>query len=198
MLHILGQEFEFSSRRTTDVSQDECLDFSTIREEWWLPTMYFDNSQVRWCGKGIANRDDQFCLWISNLLPPFVYLNLFIALEFKLWYVLHFLLFLFGTLHMAEGKVHMFLGSNSYSIIILQFQQRRLLLHTDHTDDLFSREKIEAQSSSGVDLQNSTYPIALHEFTSSDLVCEVYQIPLRRQKAKSGLHLDGIAERISA
>ena len=54
-----------SSRRTTDVSQEECLGFSTLREEWWLPTKYLDNSHVGWCGKGIASQDDQFCLWIS-------------------------------------------------------------------------------------------------------------------------------------
>lgn len=35
-------------------------------------------------------------------------------------------------------------------------EQRRLPLHTGHADDLSSREKIEAQSSSGVDLHDST------------------------------------------
>lgn len=37
-------------------------------------------------------------------------------------------------------------------------EERRLPLHTDHEDDLSSREKIEAQSSSGVDLHDSIYP----------------------------------------
>lgn len=37
-------------------------------------------------------------------------------------------------------------------------EERRLRLHTDRADDLSSREKIEAKSSSGVDLHDSIYP----------------------------------------
>lgn len=41
----------------------------------------------------------------------------------------------------------------------VEYQEEcRLPFHTDHADDLSSREKIEAQHSSRVDLHDSTYP----------------------------------------
>lgn len=37
------------------------------------------------------------------------------------------------------------------------YQERTPLLHIDNADDLSSRQKMEAQSSSGVNLHDSTY-----------------------------------------
>lgn len=116
--HTLGQESEsfIHPEGLQMLSQEGCVSFSTQREQWWLSTKK-SWQQTDWkiwwwhCKSGWSALP-----LVLTLFHPFVYLNLFTAVEF-IWYIPHLLPFLYSTLYMVRRRVHFLSVLNDYSII---------------------------------------------------------------------------------